>query len=146
MIGGTEVLVPQPAEGVWQSVAAPANFVTTNWPLVGAALSTDHRFLAVAGVRGLAIAELATATGTKWRLFNDVTQEQALQCVALAWCADNKAIAAVTRTPAGSDYTVRTLCLFGYAHFVIDYPVSVLSAGQNGCACDGDVALPSCCC
>jgi RAB6A-GEF complex partner protein 1 len=48
--------------------------LVNNWPIRYASISNDGRLVAVAGRRGLA--HYSAASG-RWKLFNDVVQEQA---------------------------------------------------------------------
>ncbi|EIW86459.1 RIC1-domain-containing protein [Coniophora puteana RWD-64-598 SS2] len=72
-----DMSVINPESDVWQHVKIPQAYLATNWPIRYSALSSDGRLIAFAGRRGLV--HYSSASG-RWKLFANVTQEQAF-CV-----------------------------------------------------------------
>lgn len=64
---------PQSADLRVIHLRLPAPYLTANWPLSHAALSSDGMDIAVAGRYGLALYSRRSA---RWRLFGDVSQER----------------------------------------------------------------------
>lgn len=57
------------------SLQIPSSYIAANWPIRYACISADGRLIAVAGRRGLIHYSMASG---RWKLFQDVGQEQAL--------------------------------------------------------------------
>ncbi len=53
----------------------PQQYISSSWPLVHAALSSDGMDVAVAGTQGLALYSRRSA---RWRLFGDISQERSV--------------------------------------------------------------------
>lgn len=58
---------------LWQTVQVPSQYLVQQWPLKSAAISSDGKYVAVAGRRGLA--HYSVASG-RWRTFDDPQAEQ----------------------------------------------------------------------
>ncbi|KAI5370082.1 Putative ribosome control protein [Septoria linicola] len=58
---------------LWQTVQIPSQYLVHQWPLKSAAVSSDGKYVAVAGRRGLA--HYSVASG-RWRTFEDLQAEQ----------------------------------------------------------------------
>lgn len=60
----------------------PQQYISSSWPLVHAALSSDGMDVAVAGTQGLALYSRRSA---RWRLFGDISQERSVAVQTLLW-------------------------------------------------------------
>ncbi|XVF73146.1 hypothetical protein PTKIN_Ptkin12aG0178100 [Pterospermum kingtungense] len=60
----------------------PVSYISQNWPVQHVAASKDGMYLAVAGLHGLILYDIRPK---KWRVFGDISQEQAIQCKGLLW-------------------------------------------------------------
>ncbi|KAG9018003.1 hypothetical protein FRB90_012671 [Tulasnella sp. 427] len=69
-----DMSVINPESDVWQHIKIPASYIASNWPIRYASISADGRLIAVAGRRGLIHYSMASG---RWKLFQDVGQEQA---------------------------------------------------------------------
>lgn len=58
---------------LWQTVQVPSQYLIQQWPIKSAAISSDGKYVAVAGRRGLA--HFSVASG-RWRTFDDPQAEQ----------------------------------------------------------------------
>ncbi|CAG8583458.1 7988_t:CDS:10, partial [Racocetra persica] len=58
---------------VWQHIPVPIMYISENWPIKYASISSDGRYIAVAGRRGLAHYNV---TSGRWKLFGNQQQEQ----------------------------------------------------------------------
>jgi hypothetical protein len=58
--------------GLWHNVQIPAAYLHTQWPIRSAVISTDGRYVAVAGRRGLAH---YSVTSGRWKTFDDPSME-----------------------------------------------------------------------
>lgn len=58
---------------LWQTVQVPSQYLIQQWPMKSAAISSDGKYVAVAGRRGLA--HFSVASG-RWRTFDDPQAEQ----------------------------------------------------------------------
>jgi hypothetical protein len=58
--------------GLWHHVQIPANYLHHQWPIRSAAISSDGRYVAVAGRRGLAH---YSVTSGRWKTFDDPSME-----------------------------------------------------------------------
>ncbi|KAG8950214.1 hypothetical protein FRC04_007848 [Tulasnella sp. 424] len=70
-----DMSVINPESDVWQHIKIPPTYIAANWPIRYACISADGRLIAVAGRRGLIHYSMASG---RWKLFQDVGQEQAL--------------------------------------------------------------------
>ncbi|KAG8901671.1 hypothetical protein FRC00_005542 [Tulasnella sp. 408] len=70
-----DMSVINPESDVWQHIKIPSSYIAANWPIRYACISADGRLIAVAGRRGLIHYSMASG---RWKLFQDVGQEQAL--------------------------------------------------------------------
>lgn len=68
-----DVSILSPENDAWRHIALPPAYLAAHWPIRYAALSSDARFLAVAGRRGLA--HFSCASG-RWKTFTHAAQEQ----------------------------------------------------------------------
>lgn len=68
-----DLSVINPESDVWQHIKIPSDYMSINWPLRYASISTDGTLIAVAGRRGLA--HYSTVSG-RWKLFQDERQER----------------------------------------------------------------------
>jgi RAB6A-GEF complex partner protein 1 len=59
--------------GLWHHVQIPAEYLHRQWPIRSAVISTDGRYIAVAGRRGLAH---YSVTSGRWRTFEDTSMEE----------------------------------------------------------------------
>lgn len=57
---------------VWQHVQAPAHYLVDQWPVRMAVISSDRRYVAIAGQRGLAHYSMASG---RWRTFQDLDDQ-----------------------------------------------------------------------
>ncbi|WFD08571.1 WD40 repeat protein [Malassezia vespertilionis] len=62
-----------PENDAWRHVPLPAAYLTVHWPIRYATLSSDGRFVAIAGRQGLA--HFSCASG-RWKLYESAAQEQ----------------------------------------------------------------------
>lgn len=69
-----DMSVINPESDVWQRIKVPQSYLSTNWPIRYSAISTDGRFIAIAGRRGLVH---YSSTSGRWKMFADEIQEQA---------------------------------------------------------------------
>lgn len=69
-----DMSVINPESDVWQHIHIPAVYIATNWPIRYACISSDGRFVAVAGKRGLT--HYSAASG-RWKLFTHEREERA---------------------------------------------------------------------
>jgi hypothetical protein len=69
-----DMSVINPESDVWQHIHVPNVYIATNWPLRYASISSDGRFIAVAGRRGLT--HYSAASG-RWKLFGHEREERA---------------------------------------------------------------------
>lgn len=69
-----DMSVINPESDVWQHIHIPAVYIATNWPIRYACISSDGRFVAVAGRRGLT--HYSAASG-RWKLFVHEREERA---------------------------------------------------------------------
>lgn len=67
---------------VVRHVLVPQDYITQNWPIRFASISSDGAEIAIAGTHGLAI---YNRRSEKWKLFGDVSQEQSLSVKLLTW-------------------------------------------------------------
>lgn len=58
--------------GLWNNVQVPADYLSRQWPIKSAVISTDGRYVAVAGRRGLAH---YSVTSGRWKTFEDPSME-----------------------------------------------------------------------
>ncbi|KAG8919270.1 hypothetical protein FRC01_001370 [Tulasnella sp. 417] len=70
-----DMSVINPESDVWQHIKIPSSYIASNWPIRYACISADGRLIAVAGRRGLIHYSMASG---RWKMFQDVGQEQAL--------------------------------------------------------------------
>ena len=68
--------VINPESDVWQSIKIPAAFISNNWPIRYACISSDARLIAVAGRRGFT--HYNSLSG-RWKLFDNEAQEQSIR-------------------------------------------------------------------
>jgi RAB6A-GEF complex partner protein 1 len=59
--------------GLWHHVQIPSEYLYRQWPIRSAVISTDGRYVAVAGRRGLAH---YSVTSGRWRSFEDTSMEE----------------------------------------------------------------------
>lgn len=57
---------------IWQHVQAPPHYLIDQWPIRMAIISPDRRYLAIAGLRGLAHYSMASG---RWRTFQDPNEQ-----------------------------------------------------------------------
>lgn len=69
-----DMSVINPESDVWQHIHIPSVYIATNWPLRYASISSDGKFIAVAGRRGLT--HYSAASG-RWKLFGQEREERA---------------------------------------------------------------------
>jgi len=58
--------------GLWHHVQVPSNYLAYQWPIRSAVISTDGRYVAIAGRRGLAHYSVNSA---RWKTFDDPADE-----------------------------------------------------------------------
>lgn len=58
--------------GLWHHVQVPSNYLAHQWPIRSAVISTDGRYVAIAGRRGLAHYSVNSA---RWKTFDDPAEE-----------------------------------------------------------------------
>ncbi|CAG8584243.1 5233_t:CDS:10 [Funneliformis caledonium] len=58
---------------VWQHIPIPIMYISDNWPIKYASISSDGRYIAIAGRRGLAHYNVSSG---RWKLFGNQQQEQ----------------------------------------------------------------------
>ncbi|KAF2484451.1 RIC1-domain-containing protein [Neohortaea acidophila] len=58
---------------LWKSVQIPASYLLSQWPIKSAVVSSDGKYIAVAGRRGLV--HYSVSSG-RWRVFDDLAAEQ----------------------------------------------------------------------
>ncbi|CAG8513882.1 710_t:CDS:10 [Ambispora leptoticha] len=58
---------------VWQHISIPNMYITDNWPIKYASISSDGRYIAISGRRGLAHYNVSS---DRWKLFGNQQQEQ----------------------------------------------------------------------
>ncbi|PKC14198.1 RIC1-domain-containing protein [Rhizophagus irregularis] len=58
---------------VWQHIPIPIMYISDNWPIKYASISSDGRYIAIAGRRGLAHHNVSSG---RWKLFGNQQQEQ----------------------------------------------------------------------
>jgi hypothetical protein len=93
--------VDLPAESsLWQVVPVPASYITSRWPLRYSAISSDGRYIAVAGKRGLAHYSIASG---RWRLPESAAEDDFALRGGMVWY-QHLLIAAVD---TGSQYELR---------------------------------------
>ncbi|ODN94637.1 hypothetical protein L198_04776 [Cryptococcus wingfieldii CBS 7118] len=68
-----DMSVINPESDVWQSIKIPAAYISTNWPIRYASISSDGKLIAVAGRRGLTH---YSASSGRWKLFQNEREEQ----------------------------------------------------------------------
>jgi hypothetical protein len=68
-----DMSVINPESDVWQHIHIPNVYIATNWPIRYASISSDGRFIAVAGRRGLT--HYSAASG-RWKLFEQEREER----------------------------------------------------------------------
>ncbi|KAF8528030.1 RIC1-domain-containing protein [Hysterangium stoloniferum] len=69
-----DMSVINPESDVWQHIKIPLAYLSNNWPIRYASISTDGRLIAIAGRRGLV--HYSAASG-RWKTFTDPVQEEA---------------------------------------------------------------------
>lgn len=69
-----DMSVINPESDVWQHIHIPNVYIAANWPIRYASISSDGRFIAVAGRRGLT--HYSAASG-RWKLFAQEREERA---------------------------------------------------------------------
>lgn len=57
---------------VWQHVQVPAHYLVDQWPVRASVISSDRRYVAIAGQRGLAHYSMASG---RWRTFQDLDDQ-----------------------------------------------------------------------
>ena len=65
--------VINPESDVWQHIKIPNTYISSNWPIRYASISSDGKLIAVAGRRGLT--HYSAASG-RWKLFGDESEEK----------------------------------------------------------------------
>jgi hypothetical protein len=68
-----DMSVINPESDVWQHIHIPNVYIASNWPIRYASISSDGRFIAVAGRRGLT--HYSAASG-RWKLFAQEREER----------------------------------------------------------------------
>lgn len=68
-----DMSVINPESDVWQHIHIPNVYIATNWPIRYASISSDGRFIAVAGRRGLT--HYSAGSG-RWKLFGQEREER----------------------------------------------------------------------
>ena len=86
---------------LWQVVQVPSTYLASQWPIRHSSISSDGRYLAVAGRRGLAH---YSVTSGRWRTFDDPASENAFTVRGgMAWYQHMLVVA----TEANRSYQVR---------------------------------------